>query len=118
MCTSSSLPPGPDFAQLSRERNVILALDLHGHSCKRNVFIYGCHAKYWSSVDAESDPPPPALHEQIYPFLLSQVRSEMREFDDKRTSFLFSLPPILCSLTVVSSSIECGLTLSVEIECR
>ena len=53
---------------------MLLALDLHGHSCKRNVFIYGCHAKYWSSTDTEHDPPPPALHEQIYPFLLSQAR--------------------------------------------
>lgn len=69
--------------QLCKERNVLLTLDLHGHSQKRNVFIYGCHAKYWRSIDGANDSPPPLLHEQIYPYLLSQ-ENESFSFKDCR----------------------------------
>jgi hypothetical protein len=69
--------------QLCKERNVLLTLDLHGHSQKRNVFIYGCHAKYWRSIDGANDPPPPLLHEQVYPYLLSQ-ENESFSFKDCR----------------------------------
>jgi hypothetical protein len=72
--------------QLCKDRNVLLVIDLHGHSTRRNVFIYGCHAKYWPSVDGENGlygPPPPVLHEQIYPFLLSE-ENESFSFKDCR----------------------------------
>ncbi|EKX49712.1 hypothetical protein GUITHDRAFT_47335, partial [Guillardia theta CCMP2712] len=33
--------------RFKREREIALYLDLHGHSCKNNVFVYGCEAKGW-----------------------------------------------------------------------
>ena len=58
--------------QLCKDRRVLLSLDLHGHSCKRNIFIYGCHAKYWSTVDGGNETAPLPFLEQVYPYLLAQ----------------------------------------------
>ena len=46
-------------------------LDLHGHSNRNNIFIYGCAAKFWRGGPDAGDPPEP-LHEQVLPFLLAQ----------------------------------------------
>ena len=32
------------------ERGVVMYVDLHGHSVKKNVFIYGCDAKHFDTV--------------------------------------------------------------------
>ena len=31
----------------ARERPLMMFCDLHGHSNKKNMFVYGCAAEYW-----------------------------------------------------------------------
>jgi hypothetical protein len=37
------------MVRVRAEREIALFVDLHGHSAKRNVFMYGCDHVYWSS---------------------------------------------------------------------
>ena len=34
--------------RLQEEREILMYCDLHGHSRKKNIFIYGCESKYVS----------------------------------------------------------------------
>ncbi|KAJ6665588.1 hypothetical protein lerEdw1_003431 [Lerista edwardsae] len=45
------------------EREVLLYCDLHGHSRKNNIFMYGCNNNYASER---------LLHERIFPLMLSK----------------------------------------------
>ncbi|XP_008109930.2 cytosolic carboxypeptidase 2 isoform X1 [Anolis carolinensis] len=45
------------------EREILLYCDLHGHSRKNNVFMYGCNNKHTKEL---------LLHEQIFPLMLSK----------------------------------------------
>ncbi len=49
--------------KLLHEREVILYCDLHGHSRKNNVFIYGCHNNNSSKR---------RFHEHIFPIIMSR----------------------------------------------
>lgn len=55
-----------------KERNVLLYVDLHGHSRKRNVFMYGCHTPHCNHHHL--------LKEHTFPFLLSQQAPQMFDF--------------------------------------
>lgn len=52
--------------RLMAERDVVLYCDLHGHSRKNNVFMYGCSNK----VDASLKP-----HERVFPLMMSKNAS-------------------------------------------
>ena len=43
-------------------------VDLHGHSRKHNVFMYGCDASY---LEGEAEIPENYLNERLFPFLMS-----------------------------------------------
>lgn len=43
---------------------LLLYVDLHGHSRKHNVFMYGCHTPHCDHLQL--------LHERVIPFLLSK----------------------------------------------
>lgn len=60
------------YCRLLEEREVILYCDLHGHSRRQNVFVYGCENR--------SDPQR-RLREQIFPFMLSRNAPELFSFD-------------------------------------
>ena len=38
------------MVRMRTEREIALFVDLHGHSAKRNVFMYGCDNIYWSAA--------------------------------------------------------------------
>lgn len=56
------------MAQLESKGSILMVIDLHGHSTKKNTFIYGC-----------SD-----LKSQEFPFLLSRL---VRGFSFKDCAF-------------------------------
>ena len=47
--------------QFAQRNRIVMFMDLHGHSRKKNIFIYGCH-----------DPLNP-LQSKEFPFLLSKI---------------------------------------------
>lgn len=47
--------------RLLQERDIIVYCDLHGHSRRQNVFIYGCEQRFGSNR---------RLHERIFPCML------------------------------------------------
>jgi len=51
------------ICRLVVEREVVLYCDLHGHSRKQNVFIYGCENR---------GNPKKRLHERIFPAMLGK----------------------------------------------
>jgi hypothetical protein len=57
--------------ELMKERDVVLFCDLHGHSQKKNVFLYGCDARYWNRKLCRASPPVPFC-ERIFPMLLQE----------------------------------------------
>jgi hypothetical protein len=56
-------------------RGVLLFLDLHGHSRKKNVFLYGCDAAA-SSISAPGAPPA-SPEERIFPRVLARLLSNI-----------------------------------------
>ena len=44
------------------EREIAMFVDLHGHSAKSNVFMYGCDHNYWGDGPGHGDRPPPEPH--------------------------------------------------------
>ncbi|BFZ04187.1 hypothetical protein BsWGS_07225 [Bradybaena similaris] len=53
--------------KLLQERDIIVYCDLHGHSRRHNVFIYGCEQHHGSAK---------RFHERIFPFMLSKNTPE------------------------------------------
>lgn len=68
--------------EMLQEREVVLFCDLHGHSRKKNVFLYGCDARFWNSK-LNNSPAPSPLSERIFP-LLMQENSESFAFRNCR----------------------------------
>ena len=66
-------PPPPP--RLVEEREVVLYCDMHGHSKKQNVFIYGC--------DVISDPLT-RLKARVFPRMLSKNTPAMFSYRDSR----------------------------------
>ncbi|XP_058047776.1 cytosolic carboxypeptidase 3 isoform X4 [Ahaetulla prasina] len=60
--------------RIMEERNVLLYCDLHGHSRKENVFMYGCEKK-------EQDERACLLH-RIFPFIMSKSCPDKFSFQD------------------------------------
>jgi len=75
------------IGKLQSDRGVTLYCDLHGHSRKHNVFIYGCENKGRNNARK--------LHEQVFPLMLS-----------KNASSLFSLKS--CKYKVQKSKMGTG----------
>ena len=61
--------------QFSQEREVVMFCDLHGHSRKHNIFIYGC--------DALNDPTS-RLKSRVFPRMLSKNASDMFSYTSSR----------------------------------
>ncbi|XP_063053055.1 cytosolic carboxypeptidase 2 isoform X2 [Engraulis encrasicolus] len=57
--------------RLLSERDVILYCDLHGHSRKNNVFMYGCDSRHDTSVD---------LQERVFPLMMSKNAQDKFSF--------------------------------------
>ncbi len=47
--------------RFAQDRELVLYLDLHGHSRRQNVFIYGCD---------NSSRPHRLLEERVYPYMM------------------------------------------------
>ncbi|PAA91645.1 hypothetical protein BOX15_Mlig032425g2 [Macrostomum lignano] len=69
--------------RLQQERPVILYCDLHGHSRKSNVFMYGCDSQY-RGVDADQVNsvrlkinPEGFLKERLFPWLVSRCSPQL-----------------------------------------
>ncbi|KAG8429752.1 hypothetical protein GDO86_018603, partial [Hymenochirus boettgeri] len=56
--------------RVMQEREILLYCDLHGHSRKQNVFMYGCK-------DTDGPTKRSFLYERIFPLLLSKTSPEM-----------------------------------------
>ena len=52
--------------RFSEDREVVMYCDLHGHSRKKNVFIYGCDSKYRNATQQAGG----RLRERIFPRML------------------------------------------------
>ncbi|XP_061495401.1 cytosolic carboxypeptidase 3 isoform X4 [Rhineura floridana] len=61
--------------RMMEERNVLLYCDLHGHSRKENVFMYGCEKRDQQEEGA-------GLHQRIFPFIMSKNCPEKFSFPD------------------------------------
>ena len=61
------------FCRLMEESGVVFYCDLHAHSRKFNVFMYGCENRRHSEK---------YLREQIYPLMLHKNTSEKFSFED------------------------------------
>ncbi|XP_077195342.1 cytosolic carboxypeptidase 3 isoform X2 [Paroedura picta] len=61
--------------RIMEERNVILYCDLHGHSRKENVFMYGCEKR-------EQQEEGTSLYQRIFPFLMSKNCPDKFSFPD------------------------------------
>nr|XP_056702512.1 cytosolic carboxypeptidase 3 [Euleptes europaea] len=61
--------------RLMEERSVLLYCDLHGHSRKENVFMYGCEKR-------EQQEEGTILHQRIFPFLMSKNCPDKFSFPD------------------------------------
>ena len=64
--------------EMMQDRQVVLFCDLHGHSRKKNVFLYGCDARFWNRKSSSAAAPVP-LSERVFPMLM----------DEKSQSFAF-----------------------------
>ncbi|XP_048358394.1 cytosolic carboxypeptidase 3 [Sphaerodactylus townsendi] len=61
--------------RIMEERDVLLYCDLHGHSRKENVFMYGCEKR-------EHQEEGTVLHQRIFPFLMSKNCPNKFSFPD------------------------------------
>ncbi|XP_065831156.1 cytosolic carboxypeptidase 2-like [Oscarella lobularis] len=61
--------------RLIQEREVVLYCDLHGHSRKQHVFIYGCENRFDPSA---------RLHERVFPMMLHKNAPDKFLFSDCR----------------------------------
>ncbi|KAI0231440.1 hypothetical protein LSAT2_018195 [Lamellibrachia satsuma] len=57
--------------EFSQEHEILVYCDLHGHSRKHNVFMYGCNRK-----DTNEDATEAILKERLFPWLMAQKAPE------------------------------------------
>lgn len=62
------------FSRLLQEREIIVYCDLHGHSRKQNVFIYGCENRH---------NPEKRLKERVFPLMLNKNAPDKVRSSDK-----------------------------------
>lgn len=62
------------FSRLLQEREIIVYCDLHGHSRKQNVFIYGCENRH---------NPEKRLKERVFPLMLNKNAPDKVNSSDK-----------------------------------
>lgn len=62
------------FSRLLQEREIIVYCDLHGHSRKQNVFIYGCENRH---------NPEKRLKERVFPLMLNKNAPDKVRKKDK-----------------------------------
>ncbi|XP_050789628.1 cytosolic carboxypeptidase 3 isoform X2 [Gopherus flavomarginatus] len=60
--------------RVMEERDILLYCDLHGHSRKENVFMYGC--------DGGEQAEMPCLHQRIFPLMMSKNCPDKFSFPD------------------------------------
>ncbi|KAM9172503.1 cytosolic carboxypeptidase 3 isoform 2-T2 [Pangshura tecta] len=60
--------------RVMEERDILLYCDLHGHSRKENVFMYGCDGGEQAEV--------PCLHQRIFPLMMSKNCPDKFSFPD------------------------------------
>lgn len=63
------------FHRISESNDVILYCDLHGHSRKHNIFIYGCD---------QMDDPLTRLRSRVFPKMLSKNAPHLFSYKDSR----------------------------------
>lgn len=56
--------------KFGKTSNVLIYCDLHGHSRKQNVFMYGCNTTEPNEVNFAN--PEHFLRERLFPFLMSR----------------------------------------------
>uniref|UniRef100_A0ABM5GF80 Cytosolic carboxypeptidase 3 isoform X1 n=1 Tax=Pogona vitticeps TaxID=103695 RepID=A0ABM5GF80_9SAUR len=61
--------------RIMEERSVLLYCDLHGHSRKENVFMYGCEKREQQEEGA-------SLHQRIFPLIMSKNCPDKFSFSD------------------------------------
>ncbi|XP_042325501.1 cytosolic carboxypeptidase 3 isoform X2 [Sceloporus undulatus] len=61
--------------RMMEERSVLLYCDLHGHSRKENVFMYGCEKRDQQEEGS-------CLHQRIFPFIMSKNCPDKFSFPD------------------------------------
>ena len=79
------------YNRLLLEREVVVYCDLHGHSRKQNVFIYGCENRINKSK---------RLHERVFPAMLSKncpdkVRCPLQNYVQNHLSSAIGLSRVL-----------------------
>ena len=59
------------------EREVIMFVDIHGHSVKHNLFMYGCDTAYWGRDGDKNAPPCPheKYAERVFPNMMTLTSS-------------------------------------------
>ena len=63
------------FHRISESNDVILYCDLHGHSRKQNIFIYGCD---------QMDNPLTRLRSRVFPKMLSKNAPHLFSYKDSK----------------------------------
>lgn len=69
--------------RLLEERDITLYCDLHGHSRKQNVFIYGCENRF---------DPLKRLRERVFPVMISKNAPTQVILDVKGNFYMLSSP--------------------------
>ncbi|XP_075246173.1 uncharacterized protein LOC142339779 isoform X2 [Convolutriloba macropyga] len=71
-----------NLIERTMQRNeVLMYVDLHGHSRRHNVFMYGCDASY---LEGEAELPENYLNERLFPFLMSMKGPELFSFSKSK----------------------------------
>lgn len=59
--------------EISKSKQIIMFIDLHGHSRQKNAFFYGCCPKGYLETDGPENTKP-----KQFPFLMSKIHSIFR----------------------------------------
>ena len=87
----------PLLPRLCAEREVVLYCDLHGHSRKHNVFIYGC--------DDVADPAS-RLRSRVFPRMLSKNAPD--KFSYKSSRFVVQKSKVSCMCVYMYTCTVCA----------
>eukprot|EP00802_Teleaulax_amphioxeia_P006230 Tamp_06234.p1 GENE.Tamp_06234~~Tamp_06234.p1 ORF type:complete len:549 (+),score=86.53 Tamp_06234:857-2503(+) len=68
--------------EMRHERGIALFVDLHGHSVKKNVFMYGCDAKHFNDApNHPSRPQPFPFDSRMFPAQMEHVCNKFNFLD-------------------------------------